>query len=70
MTPIVPVTDADILAAWNAMYYRDSEWAHVPIQQPKADDRFDTITLAALRRVLETDRARVVAASLTTPAES
>lgn len=58
---ITPVTDADVLAAWHEMYHREPEWSHVPVQPPKPDDRFDNITLAALRRVLETDRARVAA---------
>ena len=60
---ILAVTEADVLAAWQEMYHRDPEWAHVPMLMPKPDDRFDNITLAALRRVLETDRARVAAAS-------
>lgn len=55
-----PVTDADVLAAWQDYYRRPAEWGHIePMPEPDPRDHYTEIILQALRQVLEADRKRV-----------
>lgn len=60
MRELLPVTNDDLDRAWAELYQRSEPFADVPIVPPKPDDRYDQITLAALRRVLEADRRHVI----------
>lgn len=59
MTEPLPVTQEHKLLAWRAMFAREPELAHIPINEPDPADPFDEKTLEGLGRVLEADRKLV-----------
>lgn len=55
----LPVTEEHKLLAWRAMFAREPELAHIPINDPNPANVFDEITLKSIGRVLEADRKLV-----------
>jgi hypothetical protein len=54
-----PITDADLRAAWDALYAPTSPWADAGRRVEPTDSYLDQHTMIGLRLVLETDRKRV-----------